>query len=79
MLREIKLSYLQGHVKRDPATGAVALRTIFEEGAFGSQAWLVATANRGAVFFKTADVDGWDDLFTPDPEDEADPYADPTV
>lgn len=75
------MSYLEGHVKRDPATGAVALRTIFPDDGvgFGSQAWLLATANRGAVFLRTSDVEPWDDLFVPDPEAPADPYAQPTV
>lgn len=73
------MSHLQGHIKRDPATGAVAIRTIFgEDSSFGSQDWLVATANRGAVFLRTSDVEAWEDLFVPDPEDPVDPYAAPT-
>lgn len=71
--------YLQGHVKRDPANGSVAIRTIFpEDNSISSQAWLLATANRGAVFLRTGDVQSWDDLFVPDPENLVDPYATPT-
>lgn len=66
-------------MKRDPATGAVAIRTIFpEEGAIASQAWLLATANRGAVFLRTSDLEAWDDLYVPDVDEVADPYAEPT-
>ena len=73
------MSYEQGHVKRDPATGAVAIRTIFPEDAgITSQAWLLATANRGAVFLRTSDLEAWDDLYVPDPDDLPDPYASPT-
>lgn len=59
--------YEAGHVKRDPATGNVALRTIFPEDdpMMASQAWLLATPNRGAVFLRTSDVTSWPDLYTP--------------
>lgn len=64
--------YLTGHVKRDPATGAVAIRTIFpEDGSLPVvQAWLMATANQGAHHKSTADVAAWDDLYTPPAEPE---------
>lgn len=61
------MAYQALHVKRNPVTGAVAIRTVFEEvGALADHAWLVATPGSGAISKTTADVDGWDDLYTPD-------------
>lgn len=55
-----------GHVKRNPASGDIAIRTIFEEdGPLATQAWLRATADRGASFLSSEDVQGWDDLYVP--------------
>lgn len=64
--------YAQGHVKRDPDTGNVAVRTVFpeDEPVMAGQAWLIATPNRGAHFAKSEEVIGWDDLYTP-PESPA--------
>jgi hypothetical protein len=60
------VDYQTSHVKRDPSTGAVAIRTEFPEvGALAIHAWLVATTGSGAVTKTTADVDHWDDLYTP--------------
>lgn len=75
------MSYLEGHIKRDPSSGSVAIRTIFpeDEPTLAGQAWLLATANRGALFLRSSDVENWDDLFVPDPADPVDPYAPPTV
>lgn len=67
--------YLPGHVKRDPDTGEVAIRTVFPEDDFPNQAWLVATSNVGARNEPTSDVEGWDDLFTPPPDEPADQPA----
>lgn len=65
-------TYQTGHVKRDPASGAVAIRTIQpdDDTAIVSQAWLLATPNIGAHFKSTTDVAGWDDLYTPPKADE---------
>lgn len=61
------MDYKPLHVKRNPESGAVAIRTVFEEvGALAEHAWLVATPNAGAISKTTADVDGWDDLYTPE-------------
>ena len=59
--------YLTGHVKRNPETGMIAIRTIFPEtdDQFRAMAWLIATPNIGARNGSTADVDSWDDLYTP--------------
>lgn len=58
------------HIKRDPESGAVALRTIFPDdgGPLAQHAWLVATPHFGAHNKTTADVEGWDDLHIPTPE-----------
>ena len=60
--------HTQGHVKHDPETGAVAIRTGFSESdpQLAGMAWLVATSNFGARHSTTELVAGWDDLFTPD-------------
>lgn len=61
--------YLEGHIKRDPDSGAVAIRTYFNEAnpQLAGMAWLVATSTVGARHAKTADVAEWDDLHTPPP------------
>lgn len=61
------LSYRTGHVKRNPETGAVAVRTIFPltDDQFRSMAWLTATTNIGARSVYTEEVEGWDDLYIP--------------
>lgn len=64
--------YLEGHVKRDPATNAVALRTIFPEDQgeqLAAMAWLVATPNTGARHSDTAGVASWDDVYVALPGD----------
>lgn len=55
------------HVKRDPESGAVAIRTIQPDDpkAVVPQAWLMATPHFGAHNKSTADVEGWDDLYVP--------------
>ena len=59
---------LQGHVKRDPATGNVALRTIFpdDDPGLSNMAWLVSTPNVGARHAKTSEVEDWEDLYIPE-------------
>ena len=58
--------YQAGHIKRDPDTGAAALRTTFPEtDVTANLAWLIASPNRGARTARTADVEAWDDLYTP--------------
>ena len=61
------MSYETGHVKRNPADGSVAVRTVFpdDEPALAGQAWLMATTGRGAHFARAEDVAGWDDIYTP--------------
>jgi hypothetical protein len=61
------MSYTQGHVKRDPATGSVAIRTGFDDSIeqLAAMAWLIATPNIGARNANTSQVESWDDLYTP--------------
>lgn len=55
-----------GHVKRDPVTGAVAIRTHFDESnpQLAPMAWLVATMNLGPRTCPSSEVADWDDLYT---------------
>lgn len=67
--------YLTGHVKRDPLTGTTATRTVFPEAnpALTSRAWALSSPRPpkvGPGWAGTAEVDSWDDLYTP-PEDES--------
>lgn len=57
-----------GTVRRDPATGAVALRTHFDESnpQLAGMAWLICTVNIGPRSAASAEVDGWDELYVPD-------------
>ena len=57
-----------GHVKHNPETGEVALRTIFptDKGPqLAAMAWLVATKNIGARNASDADVADWETLYEP--------------
>lgn len=61
--------YLAGHVKHNPETGEVALRTIFPEDQgpqMANMAWLIATKNVGARNAPTSEVGSWADVYTPD-------------
>ena len=65
------MPYETGHIKHNPESGEVALRTIFPEDQgpqLANMAWLVATKNVGARNAPTADVEAWDDLFIPQDE-----------
>lgn len=78
--------YKEGHVKRDPVTGAVAIRTNQPEvnppGNFATvQAWLASTTYSGAHYMGTEVVDAWDDLYVPpaEPEVPLEEAPDPVV
>ena len=62
------MPYLTGHVKRDPETGTIAVRTIHDETIpqLARRAWQIATLNVGGRGAPTSDVDEWDDLFIPE-------------
>lgn len=56
-----------GTIKRDPVSGAVAIRTHFDETnpQLAPLAWLVADPKMGARHATSAEVAEWDDLYTP--------------
>lgn len=62
-----EIEYLTGHIKRDPATGAVAIRTMFPQtdAQFIAMAWLVGTTGTGARNATSAEVSTWEDLYEP--------------
>lgn len=63
--------YKKGHIKRDPSSGDVAVRTIFPGGntpAMAMMEWLVASPVTGPRHTWTQEVEGWDDVFAPEPE-----------
>ena len=72
--------YQAGHIKRDPVTGDVALRTVFPEDQ-GQQladlAWLIATQNQGAKTANASVVEDWDDVYEPPLPGGYDPLPDP--
>lgn len=56
-----------GHVKRDPQTKAVAVRSIFHWELFPDMYWLVASVGSGGSYAAIDHCAAWDDLFTPEP------------
>lgn len=60
------MEYAPGHVKRDPATGRVALRTNFKAGELTESYWVVSACNSSATHAGTAAVEDWDDLYIPE-------------
>lgn len=65
-------NYLMGHVKRDPETGEVAIRNYFDEAnpQLAKMAWRAAGPRGGSRHLTTAEVEGWDDLYTPIAQEE---------
>lgn len=57
----------QGHIKRNPETGDVAIRTVFPEATpqLAGMAWLVATTGVGARHVTSDWVTSWEDLYVP--------------
>ena len=71
-----------GHVKHNPETGEVALRTIFptDQGPqLAAMAWLVATKNIGARNASDADVADWETLYEPPVEPVVEVPLEPPV
>ena len=65
-------TYQPGHIKWNPETGEVALKTVFPEDQgpqLASLSWLIATKSMGSRSVTTDQVESWDDLYTP-PEPE---------
>lgn len=61
--------YVAGHVKRNPETGEVAVRTVFptDNPRLARLEWVIASTNIGARNAYGDEVAGWDDLFVPEP------------
>lgn len=57
---------IEGHIKRNPDSGEVAIRTIFDIPELAHMAWLIATANSGARYVGDDVVADWTDLFVPE-------------
>lgn len=57
--------YQPGHVKHEPQTRQVAVRTIHD---FPGMEWSVATSSAGSRHAPTAEVEAWADLHTPPAE-----------
>jgi hypothetical protein len=57
------VTYPAGHLKHEPETNQVAIRTIHDH---PQMRWNVATSAAGARNATDEDVEGWDDL-TPEP------------
>lgn len=57
-----------GHIKRDPVTGSVAIRTHFDESVpqLAGMAWAISTVNIGPRSATSDEVADWDDLYVPE-------------
>jgi len=59
-----------GHIKRNPETGSVAVRTHFDESVpeLAGLAWAVINPGPGPGprRLTSAEVEGWDDVFAPE-------------
>lgn len=58
--------YKVGHVKRDPETNSVAVRSIFHHDLFPAMYWLVASVGSGGNYVAADHCNDWDDLYTPE-------------
>ena len=56
------------HIKRNPVTGDVAIRTIFHPDIFPDNVWLIATSGAGAKNVGADAVADWEDLYVPPAE-----------
>lgn len=65
------MTYFRGHVKRDPISGEVAVRTVFPLGNDPESQkleWLCAGWGTGPRNTNTQEVEEWADIFVADPE-----------
>ena len=63
------MTFVQGHVKRNPVNGDVAVRTQYPEGIspeMDAMAWMVTTASRGPRMVGTDEVQSWVDVYVPE-------------
>lgn len=54
--------YQPGHIKHEPDTAQVAIRTIHN---FPGMEWSIGTSSAGSRHAATAEVADWADLYTP--------------
>jgi hypothetical protein len=56
-----------GHIKRDPVSGAVAIRTMFDDTVpeLADHAWGSFSTTGAAKLLTTDQVSGWDDVYEP--------------
>lgn len=61
------MPYAVGHVKRDPESGEVAVRTIFpvDDYVDPEMEWLCVAPNTGPRNTSTTTVEEWDDIYVP--------------
>ena len=63
------MTFVQGHVKRNPDNGDVAVRTQYPEGIspeMDAMAWMITTASRGPRMAGTDEVQTWVDVYVPE-------------
>jgi hypothetical protein len=65
------MSYRKGHIRRNPETGEIAIRTMFPEdqgSTLAGLAWIISSADNGARHSKTPEIeeDGWEDFWVPE-------------
>ena len=65
------MAYRKGHIRRNPDTGEIAIRTMFPEdqgSTLANLAWIISSADNGARHSKTPEVeeDGWEDFWVPE-------------
>lgn len=80
------MAYQTNDIKRDPITGQVAIRSIFDEslpqagtGIPGTMTWLVGSPAAGPSYASTSDVSTWSDLYLVGATGPATELHDPTV
>lgn len=66
------MTYKAGHIKRDPVTGHVGIRTVLQANQPATQqyAWSVSAHDVGSRNLSDADVADWEDLYVPPDDDD---------
>lgn len=71
------VEYYPGHVKREPQSGAIALRTTHPEPVAGQEiplgghpTWMVMSMFSGPMNMRTEMVEAWDDIYVAGPPSE---------
>lgn len=77
--------YREGHVKRNPDTGEVAVRNAFDDdwSTMSGKTWIICGTFYGVRSGSSEEVSSWDDLYVPpvpfSPEPEPEIIYDPRV